>query len=140
MGKQSWAVALLIVLIHALAHWVSEEFGIKELLGVASIATGILVFLFLLSWGRWPKHRDPLTLEATLRAAIAGGIVAQYLSIVGTVALFSGREPESMNPTTQAFVSSFTTVVTVVIAFYFGTSAYVEMKKANRGGTTSDDD
>ena len=128
MGRQSWTLALLVISLHVMAQWAGATFEIDEPLGVASIATGVLVFLWLLSWEDWsPGER--MTREARIRSAIAGGVVAQYLSLVATVTFFGGGS-ETMQAVTQAFVTSFTAVVTVVIAFYFGASAYVEGRKA----------
>ena len=138
MGK--WILASVIVLLHALAQWMAllDTIDTKAPLAVASIATGILVFVWLLSWGGWPGD-DRMPKEARLRAAIAGGIVAQYLSLVAIVTFFPAKEEADMQPITQAFVTSFTAVVTVVIAFYFSASAYVEGRRVKRDGTANDD-
>ncbi|MDI3567231.1 hypothetical protein [Bradyrhizobium sp. Arg816] len=68
--------------------------------------------------------------EAALRAAIAAGIVTQYLVLVGLVSFFQGSD-HAMAPITQTMLSNFTTVVGIVVAFYFGASAYLEARKHN---------
>jgi hypothetical protein len=132
-----WSVAVFIILLHVLAQWAGHIFENKAPLGVASISTGIVVFMWLLFWGGWEKGGQ-MTKEACLRAAIAGGIVTQYLSLVATVTFFPGGQT-GMLGITEAFVTSFTAVVTVVIAFYFSTSAYIESKKSKSEKTTDDD-
>ena len=75
------------------------------------------------------RHNLRTSSEGVLRGAIATAIVVQYLVLVGIVAFF-GRGPEQLPPITQTMISSFTTIVGVVVAFYFGSSAYVEAEKS----------
>lgn len=65
-----------------------------------------------------------------MRSAIAGTIVLVYLVLLGIVAFFSpsGTEGLKLHELTQTFVTNFTTLIGVVVAFYFGSSAYVEAK------------
>jgi len=64
--------------------------------------------------------------EASLRIAIAGSVVIEYLVLVAIVAFF--REGDDLPPITQMLLGNFTAVVGVVIAFYFGSSALVQAK------------
>jgi hypothetical protein len=52
----------------------------------------------------------------------------EYLIIVALVA-FIKHGYEQIAPITQTMVTSFTTIVGVVVAFYFGASAYVQTKE-----------
>jgi hypothetical protein len=70
-------------------------------------------------------------IESRFRSAIAGGIVAQYLILVATVAFFD-RGPSELPQITQNLISNFTAVVGIVIAFYFGSSAYIIGKRPNK--------
>ncbi|MEM9160303.1 MAG: hypothetical protein AAGB46_14760 [Verrucomicrobiota bacterium] len=62
-----------------------------------------------------------------MRSAIAGAIVIQYLTLVATVAYFN-KPLEEVHPLTQMVLTNFTTIVGIVIAFYFGSSAYLQKK------------
>lgn len=90
------------------------------------IAAASITFFWLVSDMR-PALSKITFDEGALRRAIAGSIVVEYLVLVGVVAFWEGG-PETLPPITQALITSFTTVVGVVIAFYFGSSAYVEAK------------
>lgn len=95
-------------------------------LGIASIATGLVTFFWLLGWAR--LRSESTDRDGMLRAAVSGAIVMQYLSMVGAATFFDvGSGPNAS--ITQTLVSSFTAVVGVVIAFFFGASAYIEAKK-----------
>ena len=88
---------------------------------------------------------DPTSRGATsdgiVRKAIALSLVVEYLVLVGTFAFWGGAT-EQLAPMTQQLITSFTTIVGIVIAFYFGSSAYVEAKgKTLHGsGTRTDTD
>jgi hypothetical protein len=64
--------------------------------------------------------------DERLRSAIAASATLTYLVLVGTVGLFTtgGQIP----PISQMLLTSFTATVGVIIAFYFGASAYVAGK------------
>jgi hypothetical protein len=72
-----------------------------------------------------------------LRTAITVSVVSVYLVILA-VALFV-VVPDEMRPLTETMITHFTTIVGVVIAFYFGSSAYVQVQsmKASRSEDSS---
>jgi hypothetical protein len=98
---------------------------------VAAVAIVSFFGLYKLSL---PSEETAQDREASLRFAIAGSIVIEYLVLVGIVAFFK-QGPDELPPITNTLITSFTTIVGVVIAFYFGSSAYVQGKqpKANNG-------
>jgi len=63
---------------------------------------------------------------------IAASIIAMYLVTVGVVTFFSlispgtGAPPAEVHPLTKSMLESFQTAVTVVVGFYFVSSAVVE--------------
>ena len=63
-----------------------------------------------------------------MRFAIAGSIVIEYIVLVGIVGFFK-EGPEELPIITQIILSNFTSVVGVVIAFYFGSSAYLQARQ-----------
>jgi hypothetical protein len=64
-----------------------------------------------------------------MRTAMAGAIVVEYLTLVGTLAFFVQGQ---MSPIAQTMLTSFTSVVGIVIAFYFGASAFVQVQREKR--------
>lgn len=90
--------------------------------------TGLIAFfgLYDISLPDNPTTQDK---ESSLRFSIAGSIVIEYLVLVGIVAFFN-EGPEEMPLITQTMLTNFTSVVGVVVAFYFGSSAYIQAKKA----------
>jgi len=67
----------------------------------------------------------------SLRRPIAATIVVVYLILVVTFSFFDYRE---LPPITEMLLTSFTAVVSVVIAFYFGSSAYIKGKSIKKTG------
>jgi len=65
--------------------------------------------------------------ESSLRAAIAGTVVIAYLVVTGLAAFFTAY-PKEMPPITQMMITNLTTIAGVVIASYFGASAYVQAR------------
>ena len=54
----------------------------------------------------------------------------QYLVLVGMVAYFANGDAfGKLLPITETMLASFTATIGVVIAFYFGASAYIEGKR-----------
>lgn len=89
------------------------------------VGTGAITFFGLMVLCQTSEERWMVT-EDSMRTVIAGTIVVEYLVLVGTVAFFvQGQMP----PITQAMVTSFTTIVGLVIAFYFGASAVVQVQR-----------
>jgi hypothetical protein len=86
-------------------------------------AIGIITFFGLL--GTSLNSSSQIT-ERGLRTSIAIAIVTVYLVIVGVSAFFTQKI--NLNPITEQMLTSFTTVVGIVVAFFFGASAYVEAK------------
>lgn len=102
--------------------------------GVVLTAIGsFLAFLRLGAADRLPDER--------MRSAIAGSTVLTYLTLVGTAGLFTrGGE---LPPIASTLLANFTATVGVIIAFYFGSSAYVAGKAraqtaAGTGARTTD--
>jgi len=101
---------------------------------VSVIGAGMIGFVFALSWTREQSKGTDST-DTTIRSAIAVAIVIQYLVLVSIVSFFWSNGDDAKLPAiTQTFVSNFTYVVGVVIAFYFGSSAYAQVGKARAEG------
>jgi hypothetical protein len=93
----------------------------------AIIATGILTFFDLLYHAIRSAPDKPIQ-DRDLRIAITGAITTMYLALVAFGVFVRIPKDEAEAPLAQSLVVSFTSVVGIVIAFYFGTSAYLEGK------------
>lgn len=127
-----------MVLIVALSLAGARYFGTAHFYAFAVIATGLVTFFGMLgaSAGK-PTGELP---ESRMRNAITAGIVVSYLVLVGLAAFI--REASGLSDFTRTLLSSFTSVVGIVLAFYFGASAYVEASqrstRARSGGEGED--
>jgi hypothetical protein len=100
----------------------------------AIVATGILTFYGMLLHfvGR---ASDVRLADSDTRMAIASSITAMYLILVGYGVFISGED--GMSPLAENLMDSFSSVVGVVIAFYFGSSAYLEARRTTTSGQNS---
>jgi hypothetical protein len=127
MKRQLALILGLILLIVAGGFYVhTQNTDLRAPLAFGVIAPGLITFFWLLSD---PKGSSPdQTLSAgILRKAIASSIVVEYLVLVGTFAFWGGAT-EALSQLTSTLVNSFTSIVGIVIAFYFGASAYLDAK------------
>lgn len=126
MFKKVFIPCLALATINFLGAYLSYKIGKDYPWGVGVLTSGALVFFMQLSS---PSNESK---DSRLRSAIAAGIVIQYLALVATVAFFE-QGPKELPPITQTLITNFTSIVGVVIAFYFGSSAYIEAhKKENK--------
>jgi len=116
-----------IVAASAVSTYLANRWDSDDPLSVAIVTIAILAFMGLLTLTQPDDGPWQLT-EAAMRTTIAGTIVIEYLVLVATVAFFK-QGPEHLPPITQAMISNFTSIVGVVVAFYFGSSAYVQARK-----------
>ncbi|MBN7796484.1 hypothetical protein [Parahaliea mediterranea] len=126
MKKHIVLIACLIALmaIGLPAAWILDT---DMPFSIVVAGTGIIAFfgLYDISLPESPTAQDK---ESSLRFSIAGSLVIEYIVLVGVVAFF--REgPDDMPIITQTMLSNFTSVVGVVIVFYFGSSAYLQSRK-----------
>ncbi len=124
-----WLAAMggTLAFIVGLGIYLAEVIGRDSPLSVALACVGISAFLFLLKIKSVDSRSNRLT-EATMRFAIAGAIVIEYLVLVAVVAFFR-ETPEDLHPLTKTLIGNFTTIVGIVIAFYFGSSAYAQSNR-----------
>jgi hypothetical protein len=91
----------------------------------STVATSIITFFGFLILGAGADQGRPLN-ERNLRFAIAGSVVITYLVVVGMGIFFI--KASEMPEIASSLLTSFTSIVGVVVAFYFGASAYTEMR------------
>lgn len=113
-----------------------------RILSFTTAAIGIWTFLgfFYVLYG------PGLVIEMAMRNAITASVISMFLVTVGIVTFFStipttaGTPPQPLSELTRTIVSSFQTVVTVVVGFYFTSSAIVEGIQRYRTGSIRDAD
>src|SRR4051812_33322303 len=100
-------------------------------LGLAVGITGMSAFVGMLVLSQETDGTWRIT-ESAMRTAIASTMVAVYIALISMTTFHPGKVP--VGDVTKSLLSSFTTTVGVVMAFYFGASAYVEGRRitANR--------
>ena len=126
----------LIILLAGFSAWL--QFRVRNNwpfitmgVGTGAITFFGLLFLFQAGEERWK------TAEDSIRTVIAGTIVMEYLALVGTVAFFVQGE---MPKITETLLANFTTIVGIVIAFYFGSSAFVQVQRERLAHKTQSDE
>lgn len=96
-----------------------------------SLAAIAVVSFFGFMWymqtlgGQWSLNKGGM------RLAIVASVMTVYLVMVSTVVFFTNGE--KVPPITEALLTHFTTVVLTLVAFYFGTSAYVQVHEKHDG-------
>jgi hypothetical protein len=121
-------ILLMIGLCLALVRYLANPVP----LAFCTPAAGVITFFALLTERR-DARTDTGDGNERLRQAIAGAVVVQYLVLVGLVAYFINGV-EKLPPITETMLTSFTTVASVVVAFYFGASAFVDSKAKGKPG------
>ena len=126
------AAADLIVSAAGLFVWSWVFDGRHDaILSFTVFAVAVVTFFGALSLGKtlggeWQPSK------AGLRNAIAVSVIVTHFLILALyIFLKSPNEPSLM---TQNLVTNFTMIVGVVIAFYFGTSAYVQVRQLEQEG------
>jgi hypothetical protein len=96
-------------------------------LSVALVATAVITFFGFLLYGvAQGQGMD----EGVLRTAITVSVVTVYLILVGLVAFFPEQTPGGQLPEiTNTMLTSFTAIVGIVVPFYFGATAYVQVQR-----------
>ena len=132
-----WAIVMGggILAANGVAVFLRHYYKNPALLGLAVGATAVITFVGILALCQEPDGPWKIT-ERTMRTAMAASIMAQYQALVAIVAFFSA-ESEKPSEISQTLISNFTTVVGIVIAFYFGASAFVEGRRISANRTSN---
>jgi hypothetical protein len=117
----------LILFIIAATGTLIWDFGYNgdhdTILGLTTFSIGLTTLFGFMMLSN-SRTRDWSLTRGGLRGAIAASIVVTYLFLVGLTTFL--ETPERVSEVTKSFISSFTGVVGVTIAFYFGASAVVQ--------------
>ena len=122
MKSTVW-MAILILAIVASGLLLNKYWVPRAPLAFATIAAGVITFFYCVSARGFTSGG-----EGRMRGAIASAIIVQYIVMVGFVAYFtpSYSKEQQLDAVAAMLIPSFTSIVGVVIAFYFGASVYVE--------------
>lgn len=135
MKIQITGVVSLILIIIAVGLYLHDQYDNWRVpLAFSVIAAALITFYWFVSWT--PSRSSGAggaSEEGVMRRAITASIVVEYLILVGLFVFWKG-DATTLPAITQVFVTNFTAVVGVVIAFYFGASAYVEAKEKSQSG------
>ncbi len=123
-ARTSIVMAAVITLLAAAGAFLAVYWNNNAPYIVVAVGTAATSFFGLLILTQPAGERWQVT-EETMRTAIAGTIVVVYLVVVGIVAFFI-YGPQELPGITETMVTSFTTVAGIVVAFYFGSSAYLQ--------------
>lgn len=131
--NRNYRVALLILTIVGLALALAFLGGIgggPRPLAFCTAASGIITFFHFIAIPSG-NTQESQNKDERLRAAIAGAVVVQYLVLVGLTAYFNNSTAK-LPALTESMIGSFTAIVGVVVVFYFGSSAYIEVKRQGK--------
>jgi FlaA1/EpsC-like NDP-sugar epimerase len=118
------AMTLSIIVLSAVGVALAALWDSPAPLSAALPAVAIVSFVGVLIMTQKDEQHWEIN-ESSLRAAIASSVVITYLVLVGIVAFFVAG-PTALPQVVLTMLTNFTTVVGVVIASYFGASAYVQ--------------
>jgi hypothetical protein len=123
-----------MVSVLAICVWLSSSNTSYPII-FAAPALGIIT-LFGVLWATTDITINSTVSDTSMRSAIAASAVVMYMVLVG-FGVFTDEKYGGMSTMAQTLLTNFTTVVGIIVAFYFGTSAYLEgqVKK-----TKKDDD
>ena len=93
-------------------------------IGVTAFAIGVVTFFGITALNHPAKGQQVFKGER-LRSAIACALVMSYL-FMATFTTFVGNALQ-VGPVTKEFVESFSSIISVTIAFYFGASAATQI-------------
>lgn len=101
------------------------------ILSLSVAAIGIITF-----WGILIAYNDNQEeVEGTIRIATAVTIITIYIIIVGIVTFYPLNGP--ISDVTKTMLTSFTAIVGVVVAFFFGSSAYIRVTEIRNPSPSS---
>lgn len=101
---------------------------------VTAFSIGVVTFFGITDLNRSPEDGRVFR-EENLRTAIAGSLVVTYLFLVCFNTFV--RSAEQAGVVTKEFIQSFSQVISVTIAFYFGATAATQIF-GKRGGKEQD--
>lgn len=127
MRKLIWICSTMIAVL-AICVWLSSlgPYGTSYPIIFAAPALGLIAFFGVLSVSTDTSATKTIS-DSGMRIAITAAVVVMYMVLVG-FGVFTSENYGGMSPMAQTLMTSFTSIVGVVVAFYFGASAYIEVQ------------
>jgi hypothetical protein len=101
-----------------------EEWNADFIIGVTAFSIGVVTFFGVTALNRAAQEPQAID-DERLRTAVACSLVISYLYMVAFTT-FVGNAP-TIGPVTKEFIESFSSVIGITIAFYFGASAATQI-------------
>ena len=130
MNKGIVVVGIVVILLASLGVWItynySSNFG-KFGLSLTLVVVGLGTFFGTLAT---PGGSEPdgTVRERRIRLSIAATLVVIYVVYFGLTAFWK----EAASELEREMISTITTLLSIVLPFYFGASAAVEISKRSR--------
>lgn len=122
-GNSIYKIGAAVLLIILTSYILSAIFAehTRRILSVMMIVIGLVSFYGFIGLGL--KDTTSKISKTDIRLATVVSLLTFYLALIGTVSMFAqgGDLPEI----TRTMLTHFTTVIGIVIAFYFGSEAYI---------------
>jgi heme A synthase len=129
MNKQNTGNGIIViaVLIAALVTiaLMAADWGSARRSAILSVVFAALVTFFGILWLEARQHPTRAFTNSSVRAALAAATLVSYLVLVAVGTWFPGTDG-GFSRLSDMLLSNFTYIAGIVIAFYFGSSAYVE--------------
>ena len=123
------AIAAFIIAVVVAGIVATRLFEHSSFLSLMLVLVALVAFFGLLM-SPGATNEDGTVREARIRLAIAATLVIVYVVFFGTTVFF--RDPKATSGFAEKMLETLTTMLTVVLPFYFGASAVAEYGK--RGG------
>lgn len=118
------SILILIAIIGSVAWSVFLHENYDFVVSVTAFSVGVITFFGVIGVNRSARGQQALGGE-NLRTAIACSLVISYLFIVCFTTFVAN--PKTAGAVTQEFVKSFSNIIGITIAFYFGASAAAQI-------------
>ncbi|MBN2117530.1 MAG: hypothetical protein JW730_13215 [Anaerolineales bacterium] len=115
-----WMAGLLFLIVVVCYVLVVYLHVSNAALSLMLVSVGLVTFYGTMGMGITNRHRRLSKYD--IRLAIVISLITVYIVLVGTVVFFT--KGGDLPPIAQTMITHFTTVVGVMIAFYFGAEAY----------------
>jgi hypothetical protein len=129
-------ISILVFLVISLGLWLAVKTNIPAFFVWTAISIGIIVFFGFIWIGLNSQKKFEYD-TSNIRTTLTSSIIIVYLFIV-CLTIFFREWSDKLDPLPQAMISNFTTIVGVVIAFYFTSSAYVDTRRKPKGTRAND--
>lgn len=122
-------LALVIVLLVTTAIATADWGSARRSMVLAVVLTALITFFGVL----WLETGDSLRpfSDRTMRTALAASAVVSYLVMMG-IGVWFPKTNGDFSRMTDVLLPNFSYIVGIVIAFYFGSGAYLEAKERKR--------